>query len=753
MEHIGFVEVTNISSRAINLKRSSFEFATINEKQRSEYEDNGWEFEPSKLKKSIKMKRSKAHHDAFEDRTWALFAKMGFDYLNTDNNFKVEYKQGLDKQIDVIACDNEAILVVECKSSEIRRRVSYQKDINELIGIKEDIRTVVQKFFPGKQKIAFIFATNNSILSENDKIRLEGSSIHHFNQDDIDYWEQLTNHLGKGAKYQLFGKLFTGQKIPELKNRVPAIKGKMASGYTFYSFSIDPEYLLKIGFILHRSDTNQKATKAYQRLVKKNRLKQIGYFINENGYFPNSIIINIETKNNRDLKFEPSELISHDSTTSMGVLYLPQTYKSAFIIDGQHRLYGYSIAESESNHTIPIVAFQNLPGDEQTRIFVDINHNQKSVPASLLHSIMADFNWNSPNDRLALSALKTKLFVRMNDDESSPFYKRIIISEEKKTETRCLTLQTLKNWGFSNVNFFGKLKGNKLIKTGSLSDVSYDKTLKKALDFFNNTFLRIEEGLNQQWNLGSSDGGFIAMNIGVSALIRTQDHVIEYLTKSKNIEPESRNGKELAAVAMPYLEPIIDFVKGLDWEGRRKLRSLFGSGATEKVVWEFLYAIYQEFPDFQPEGLQQWIKDNSGEFNKPSWDVGHNKIEPMIDNFIKLKLKEEFGEKNWWIQGIPKEIQKKCSDNRIEEGSSEPDWNFLNTIHYYTIIQKHWTLLGNHFTKPGAESEKKIKRIEWLQQFNKIRKKYSHPQRVNTTEEEYNFLVELNEWLTTKLVI
>ena len=437
----------------------------------------------------------------------------------------------------------------------------------------------------------------------------------------------------------------------------------------------------------------------------------------------------------------------------MGVLYLPQTYKSAFIIDGQHRLYGYSIAESESNHTIPIVAFQNLPGDEQTRIFVDINHNQKSVPASLLHSIMADFNWNSPNDRLALSALKTKLFVRMNDDESSPFYKRIIISEEKKTETRCLTLQTLKNWGFSNVNFFGKLKGNKLIKTGSLSDVSYDKTLKKALDFFNNTFLRIEEGLNQQWNLGSSDGGFIAMNIGVSALIRTQDHVIEYLTKSKNIEPESRNGKELAAVAMPYLEPIIDFVKGLDWEGRRKLRSLFGSGATEKVVWEFLYAIYQEFPDFQPEGLQQWIKDNSGEFNKPSWDVGHNKIEPMIDKFIKRKLKEEFGEKNWWIQGIPKEIQKKCSDNRIEEGSSEPDWNFLNTIHYYTIIQKHWTLLGNHFTKPGAESEKKIKRIEWLQQFNKIRKKYSHPQRVNTTEEEYNFLVELNEWLTTKLVI
>ena len=81
MENIGFVEVKNLSSRAINLKKSPFESATINEKKRSEYEDEGWEFKPSKLKVSIKMKRSKAHYDAFEDRVWALFAKMGFEYL------------------------------------------------------------------------------------------------------------------------------------------------------------------------------------------------------------------------------------------------------------------------------------------------------------------------------------------------------------------------------------------------------------------------------------------------------------------------------------------------------------------------------------------------------------------------------------------------------------------------------------------------------------------------------------------------
>jgi len=57
----------------------------------------------------------------------------------------------------------------------------------------------------------------------------------------------------------------------------------------------------------------------------------------DGGYFPNSIIINIQTKNSKAIKFERSQLIDHDSPTSMGILHLPQLYKSAFIIDGDVR--------------------------------------------------------------------------------------------------------------------------------------------------------------------------------------------------------------------------------------------------------------------------------------------------------------------------------------------------------------------------------------------------------------------------------
>lgn len=312
-------------------------------------------------------------------------------------------------------------------------------------------------------------------------------------------------------------------------------------------------------------------------------------------------------------------------------------------------------------------------------------------------------------------------------------------------------MQTIKSWALAKVNFFGKLKGNHLISTGYLSEVDYEKTLQKTVDFLNTAFAKIEDELNEQWDAGSGEGGFIAMNIGISALIRALDSIIEHLVRYKNLAPESMTGEDLAFETWQYLDPVVDFAKGLDSDGLRKLRSLFGSGATDKVLREFQSAIHEEFEEFNPEGLKQWIKDNSGEYNQPAHELGHSQIEPMIDKFIKARLKKEFGEKYWWLQGVPKVIQKKCADKKIDAGTGEPDWNFLDTIHYASIIEKYWTLFGEYFTHPDAKNEKKSKRLEWLRKFNSIRQKYSHPQRENTTEDEFNFLVETKNWLEISL--
>lgn len=144
--------------------------------------------------------------------------------------------------------------------------------------------TTIQQLFPDtKYKIKFIFATKNYYLSEQDNARLNNYGIIHFDEETLKYYQELTKHLGTSAKYQLLGSIFEGQTIPELDNRIPAIKGKMG-GYTYYSFSIEPEKLLKIGYVLHRNKANRKLMPTYQRLIKKSRLKSVQDFVDNGGF-------------------------------------------------------------------------------------------------------------------------------------------------------------------------------------------------------------------------------------------------------------------------------------------------------------------------------------------------------------------------------------------------------------------------------------------------------------------------------------
>ena len=135
----------------------------------------------------------------------------------------------------------------------------------------------MNNIFETRKKVKLILATNNIIVSENDVNRIKENNILLFTQDDINYYEQLSSHLGEASKYQLFGRIFSGQSIPSLKNKVPAIRGKMG-GHTYYSFSIQPEKLLKLSYILHNNTTSEEVVGTYQRMVNKKRITEIGVF-------------------------------------------------------------------------------------------------------------------------------------------------------------------------------------------------------------------------------------------------------------------------------------------------------------------------------------------------------------------------------------------------------------------------------------------------------------------------------------------
>ena len=172
----------------------------------------------------------------------------------------------------------------------------FQKEIEAIDSQRNGIIQRIHEEYP-KCKVKFILATNDYSISDNAlRDRLKEEQIFLMTEDTVTYYLRLAEHLGGAAKYQLLGALFADQKIPNLEPTVPAVRASMGGrAVTSYSFSIPPARLLKMAFVLHRNQAQSDLMPTYQRLIKKSRLNKVAAFVDDDGFFPNSIILNIGT--------------------------------------------------------------------------------------------------------------------------------------------------------------------------------------------------------------------------------------------------------------------------------------------------------------------------------------------------------------------------------------------------------------------------------------------------------------------------
>ena len=185
-------------------------------------------------------------------------------------------------------------------------------------------------------------------------------------------------------------------------------------------------------------------------MVKPSR-KQVEDYVKNGGFFPNSLIISI----NEDIEYEKVNDI--DPFTEMGTLTLPNKYASAFIIDGQHRLYGYANLD-EYDDVIPVTAFTDLDAESQVKLFIDINSKQKPVSPSLLLDLRSDLWWGSNNVNEAISALRTRLITNLGSARSSALQHRIKIGQKQSTKLRCITVDYILKYGINKTNFLENIE-------------------------------------------------------------------------------------------------------------------------------------------------------------------------------------------------------------------------------------------------------------------------------------------------------
>lgn len=707
---------------------------------------DGWQIR-SELKTKTKIFYPKPLDIAFEDKVWALFASLGFKLMNSDRHFHIPYdkkNQNLTQQIDVFAKDEETVLIIECRSSAKDKIGDFKKELEAMKSKKQGIINTISTLFPDtKPKFKYILATSKLDISEVDENRLNNIDGVHFSEEIIDYYYFLHSQIGISARYQLLGSLFSGQDIPEMENRIPAIEGKMG-GHTYYSFSIEPEKLLKIGFVLHRNKANENMMPTYQRLIKKARLKEIHAFIDEeNGYFPNSIIINIVTNKNKKLNFEPSNNQVKNAISRVGILHLPKKYKSAFIIDGQHRLYGYANSKYKSTNTIPVVALVNIERSEQVRLFMQINENQKAVSKDLRNTLDADLLWDSDNYLDQMKALKSKIAINLGENRASPFFGKISIGEDK----RIITTEHI-NLALNRSDFLGKVKKYEIETLGTFFTGDIDKAYKNLSDFLLRCFNYLKERLEQIWE---QDGNIIVINKGFYGITLLLNDYVNYL-QSEHILENLSTPKMIFEEITPFLDTIIHFYKDLDDEKANELKTSYGTPGDAKYWRTLQLASRENHLEVEYKGLDEYLRKEDKENNERAFQL----IREIESNFLKIRIQEkletEFG-KHWFKKGLPEKVYsdaitaaaKKNLEIEDDEEEKEP-WDQLHLINYREVILKNWQkLFEKTYSMPGLTGNKDAK-TNWLVRLNKIRNENSHTYYV--TSAELSFIEEIYDWLS-----
>lgn len=173
-----------------------------------------------------------------------------------------------------------------------------------------------------------------------------------------------------------------------------------------------------------------------QRELMEGRLKDIGKFIDSSGAaFPNTIILGANYREEDGLIEEDEEKkwrfeIAADGQT--GILVINEPAKLAPIIDGQHRLFGFKFSSIKDRLDTPLVCaiYFDLPKPYQAFLFATINANQRPVSKSQTYELFGYNVEDEPPEQWTPEKLSVFLARKLNTEEDSPFFQRIVIAAE-----------------------------------------------------------------------------------------------------------------------------------------------------------------------------------------------------------------------------------------------------------------------------------------------------------------------------------
>lgn len=711
--------------------------------------EDGWSI-AKRNKRSVRMERQKPEDRQLEDDVWTLFFRMGFTELNRDRHFYVTMKDGSERQLDIFAKDHETVFVVECTHAQEAGPKSVKGVLDKIEAVREDVIKAIHEAF-GKSprlKVKFAIACRNFEIRPADSARAEQLKIPILTDGDLDYFTKLSTILKSASRYQFLGRYLRGEKVEGLRTKVPATRGRVGEA-TFYNFLISPHELLRIAYINHKGREANDDIETYQRMVKPTRLKSIGKYIDDGGTFPTNIVVNIKVDN---LSFDIKETFGNTTT---GVLDLPGQYGSAWVIDGQHRLYGYAYAgraPDEDKSVVSVLAYENLPVRKEIEMFVDINTQQVKVPRNLVNEIISTLDIEDEDPRKRLDAMCARIVLGMGERKGSPVSGRIQTIGHTKNNFQCLTLTSFAD-GIDENNLLGRVhktgkKGPSTVAPGPLGTHSLESAdiMKKAGAALSGYLKIFADGAAEHWALGDAKGGYLCTNLGIRSLLVVFRKLIAFAERdgwrAVNCEAD-----EVVAAVEPYAQHVATYFKSAsnDLVDRFRKRGSSLKSVSENA-FQMLAIIGEMDSSFEDKEVRDYLskQDIEGTRKARAWIDDINSI-VFNDVVTKLKANNPGKADAWWVNGVPRSVRDGADKRFNEEDGKHDRWQYLNWIDYLAIVQHstNWELFKDHYNFYGKGKQSTL--IRWIVQINECRKITHHAEKGPLSHEQVDFVRRVHE--------
>ncbi len=500
--------------------------------------------------------------------------------------FSVKLRCGRKYEIDALAVFPDAIIIVECKEGESHNIFG---GLSRISNSKAEVTNIICKEIPdGRDRVcAFIIAYSDQTPSITDFEQARSSGITLLDRKIFDAYDDLakklkSNKVKVSARDIIFsdwlkGKRIKSEFIPDKEKVISATKGKFGK-LDCYSFMASPYLLKKLCYVHRRHIQHTLGGKgiSYQRLIKPPKIKQIANFLSQEGqgnFFPTSVLINFE----KGVEFHKSEekrseMKSVNSNIIRGWLKPKKEYGCAMVIDGQHRIFGYSgLDELSKIHSLNVIAFSRLDPNTQAKLFAGINENQTPIHKDDLWDLYTDIlPEGSPKYNVS------DITKRLN--KNSEFFKdKIFIPSISKKKSKEYPL---------NMNAVcGDLSG----KLPNVFNKLLERDREMYYFFVDKFFLKLleDEELRGDWE--RTERSFILSKNGLETLCMVLNYFYDFILKS-GVDPRrvSKSKKELSRHIELFSGAVIKAIKSKGLRYFREGIKRSSGGAKREIRDEIL---------------------------------------------------------------------------------------------------------------------------------------------------------------------